>query len=217
MITENNVKKNSVYEYLYNAIRNGDIKSGQTLTERGLAQKLGVSRTPVREAIRKLEEHGLVEHKPHSGVKVITLSLERVTQLYEIRELLEGFAARKLSQLANPEAIEELEGYIALAEKEAAVNNVKELSEINSKFHLALARHSGNAYLEDIMNMLQTHISLMMSTSLSYTGRPLENIEEHKMIMDAIKSRDSDFAENITKYHVRKAKEHALKMMEKVE
>jgi DNA-binding GntR family transcriptional regulator len=215
MAVINEVKGNSVYDYLSNAIRTGDITSGQTLTERGLAEKLGVSRTPVREAFRKLEEQGLVQYEPHKGVKVITLSLDRVVHLYDVRELLEGLAVRTLTELNDGEAIAELNSYIDRAEKEAAVNNISELSVINTEFHKALARLSKNSYLEDIMTMLQTHISLMMSTSLSNTGRPLENIEEHKMIIHAIKSKDADLAENIAKYHVRRAREHALKMLEK--
>lgn len=210
MIELSEVKKNSVYDYLFNAIRSGDIKPGQTLTERGLAEKIGVSRTPVREAIRKLEEQGIVTHEPHKGVKVITLSQEKVTQLYDVRELLEGLAVRQLAERQTPEIIEELSAFIERAEKEAVANNVKELSGINSAFHLALARLSGNVYLEAIMKMLQTQISLMMSASLSTSGRPLQNIREHKMLIDAIRSGDGDFAESIAKHHVRKAREHAM-------
>ena len=180
-----------------------------------MAESLGVSRTPIREAIRRLEEQGLVTYTPHKGVKVITLSVEKVAQLYEVREILEGLAARNLAQVHTPEIIEELNGYIVLAEKEALENNVRELSNINSQFHLALAKFSKNVYLEIIMNMLQTQIGLMMSTSLSYTGRPLKNIEEHKMILEAIKSGDGDFAESIAKHHVRNARDNALKKIGK--
>lgn len=213
MIELNEVKKNSVYDYLFNAIRSGDIKPGQTLTERGLAEKIGVSRTPVREAIRKLEEQGIVTHEPHKGVKVITLSEEKVAQLYDVRELLEGLAVRRLAERQTPQMIEELRGFIERAEKEAVENNIRELAEINSEFHLALARLSGNVYLETIMNMLQTQISLMMSASLSTSGRPLQNIEEHKGLIDAIRSGDGEFAESIAKHHVRKAREHAMKKL----
>ena len=213
MIEMNDVKKNSVYEYLYNAIQTGEIKPGQTLTERGLAEKIGVSRTPVREAIRKLEEQGIVTHEPHKGVKVITLSLDKVLQLYEVRELLEGLAARKLSERQTPEVIGELSGLIAEAEKQAMANNVHELARINSEFHLTLARLSGNVYLEAIMNMLQTQIGLMMSASLSTSGRPLQNISEHKMLIDAIRSGDGEFAESTAKHHVRNAREHAMQKL----
>lgn len=213
MIELTEVKKNSVYDYLFNAIRTGDIKPGQTLTERGLAEKIGVSRTPVREAIRKLEEQGIVTHEPHKGVKVITLSEEKVAQLYDVRELLEGLAVRRLAERQTPEMIEELRGFIERAEEEAVQNNIRELAEINSEFHLALARLSGNVYLETIMNMLQTQISLMMSASLSTSGRPLQNIEEHKGLIDAIRSGDGEFAESIAKHHVRKAREHAMKKL----
>lgn len=207
------VKKNSVYEYLYNAIRTGEIQPGQTLTERGLAEKIGVSRTPVREAIRKLEEQGIVTHEPHKGVKVITLSVDKVAQLYDVRELLEGLAARKLAERHTPEGIDELTALIDEAEQEAMANHVPELARINSEFHLSLARLSGNIYLEAIMNMLQTQIGLMMSASLSTSGRPLQNISEHKMLIDAIRSGDGEFAESIAKHHVRNAREHAMQKL----
>ncbi|WP_416143654.1 GntR family transcriptional regulator [Planococcus koreensis] len=213
MIEMTDVKKNSVYEYLYNAIRTGEIKPGQTLTERGLAEKIGVSRTPVREAIRKLEEQGIVTHEPHKGVKVITLSVGKVAQLYDVRELLEGLAARKLAERHTPEGISELARLIDKAEQEAVANNVHELARINSEFHLTLARLSGNVYLEAIMNMLQTQIGLMMSASLSTSGRPLQNISEHKMLIDAIRSGDGEFAESIAKHHVRNAREHAMQKL----
>lgn len=205
------VKKNTVYDYLYNAIRKGEIKAGDTLTERDLAERLGVSRTPIREAIRKLEEQGVVIHEPHKGAKVITLSVEKAAELYEVRELLEGLAARKLAKIHTAEMMDELTAYIEKAEKSALEDDIEKLSDINSAFHLALARLSGNIYLEVIMNMLQTQISLLMTTSLSYSGRPLENIEEHKRILEAIKSGDGNFAESTAKYHVRQAKIHAMK------
>lgn len=213
MIEMTDVKKNSVYEYLYNAIRTGEIQPGQTLTERGLAEKIGVSRTPVREAIRKLEEQGIVTHEPHKGVKVITLSVDKVAQLYDVRELLEGLAARKLAERQTPEGIGELTALIDKAQQEAVANHVHELARINSEFHLALARLSGNVYLEAIMNMLQTQIGLMMSASLSTSGRPLQNISEHKMLIDAIRSGDGEFAESIAKHHVRNAREHAMQKL----
>lgn len=213
MIELNDVKKNSVYEYLFDSIRTGDIKPGQTLTERGLAEKIGVSRTPVREAIRKLEEQGIVTHEPHKGVRVITLSREKVLQLYEVRELLEGLAVRKLAQQHTPKMIDELRELISSAEKEAVVNNVQELSRINSAFHMKLARLSGNVYLEAIMNSLQTQIALMMSASLSRSGRPLQNIAEHQMLIDAICSGDEEFAESTAKHHVRNARNHAMQKL----
>ncbi len=213
MIEFNDIKKNSVYEYLYDAIRTGDIKPGQTLTERGLAEKIGVSRTPVREAIRKLEEQGIVTYEPHKGVRVIPFSIDKVLQLYEVRELLEGLAVRKLAQDHTPKILDELSELISTAEKEAVMNNVQELARINSAFHLKLARSSGNVYLEAIMNSLQTQIALMMSASLSTSGRPLKNIAEHQMLIDAIRSGDGDFAESIAKHHVRNARKHAMQKL----
>ncbi|WP_252312762.1 GntR family transcriptional regulator [Sinobaca sp. H24] len=204
-------KPNSVFDHLWNAIVSGEIASGEMLTERSLAKSLGVSRTPIRESLRKLEKYGLVKHEPNKGVRVITVSIDSVKQLYEVRELLEGLGANALARRATENDIEILENIIHEAEKAANENDIGKLSKINSSFHQELAKRSGNQYLESIMETLQSHISLVMSKSLSQSGRPTKNIKEHWMILEAIKQGDPMLAESITKYHVRKAMANAIK------
>ncbi|WP_059104356.1 GntR family transcriptional regulator [Shouchella shacheensis] len=209
-----NAKNGSIFEYLWNAIKTGEIESGQMLTERDLARNLGVSRTPIREALRRLEKYGLVQHEPHKGVRVISVSTESVKQLYEIREILEGFGARILAEHATKEDISTLEDILHQAETAAEEDDIYTLSKINANFHTQLAQRSGNKYLESIMQTLQSHISLVMSKSLKQSGRPDQNIAEHWMILEAIKQKDPQLAESITKYHVRKAMSNAISMVE---
>ncbi|MCL7749229.1 GntR family transcriptional regulator [Halalkalibacter alkaliphilus] len=211
---EKDIKTDSVFDHIYKGIKDGLIKSGETLSERGLASELNVSRTPVREALRRLENYGLVEPEPHKGVKVISFSEEKVKQLYQVREVLEGLGAKLLAEKANPKDIERLEMLLAEAEKAAKNNDIDLLRNINSQFHIEIASSTNNLYLINTMQTLQSHISVCMGTSLKVTGRPLENIEEHHLILDAIKRGEPDFAEAVTKYHVRKSMENVLKNLE---
>jgi len=204
------VKGNSVYDFIIHQIKMGEIVPGQTLTERGIANEIGVSRTPIREAFKKLIEQGLMEYEPHKGVKVTLYSKEKIEDLYEIRELLEGLSVRRIAERHTDEDIKKLEQYIELAEKAVEEGSLFKLSEINSEFHNTLARLSGNHYLLEIMSALQMQISLLMSQSLSNKGRPYKNIEEHKMIINAIKSGDKFLAEETAKYHVRKSRDNFL-------
>lgn len=214
MEKEKNIKTNRVFEYIYEGIKTGKISSGQMLTESGMVQKLGVSRTPVREALRRLEKYGLVHSEPHKGVKVISMSKERIQHLYQVRELLEGLGAKLIAEHNNKEAVSKLRNILNEAEQAAEQGNIDLLQKINSQFHMEIAKASENYYLENIMQTLQSHISLVMATSLSTKNRPKENIKEHYMIIDAIESWDPELAEAIIKSHVRKSYKTALKKIE---
>jgi DNA-binding GntR family transcriptional regulator len=211
MSEEKDVKTGRVFQYIYEGIKNGEYSSGQMLTEGEIVKKLGVSRTPVREALRRLEKFGLVTSEPHKGVKVISMSNERIKQLYEVREVLEGLGAKLIAQSRNEEAVTKLSSILDEAEEAVKEGNVETLSKINSNFHLEIAKASNNFYLVDIMATLQSHISLVMTTSLSSKDRPPENLKEHRMIVYAIKSWDPEYAEAAIKAHVRKSYETALK------
>lgn len=208
--TDSSEKHSTVFDSLWRAIISGKIAPGEMLTERDLARSLGVSRTPIREALRKLEKYGLVQHERNKGVRVISVTTDSVKQLYEVRELLEGLGASTLAKKATQEDIQVLEMLLHQAEEAAEENDIGKLSEINSTFHLELARRSNNQYLVNIMETLQSHISLVMSKSLSQRGRPIKNIAEHWMIVDAIKQGDPELAKSITCYHVRKAMTKAI-------
>ena len=199
------VKRDWVFEYLYSAIKKGDLHSGQTLTERELADRLGVSRTPIREAFRLLENLGLVKSEPHKGIRVISISQDQIKYLYQIREVLEGLGVKTLALSKNEEAINHLRSLIERAELAMQKEDISLLAKINTEFHLSIAHFSGNIYLENTMQTLQSHMSLLMSTSLSHRGRPAENIREHRLILQAIENGDFELAEANAKSHVRKA------------
>lgn len=205
------VKRDRVFNHIFTSIKRGEYAQGQTLTERGLANELGVSRTPIREAFRQLENIGLVEAEPHRGVRVISISDDHVKQLYDIREVLEGLGARRLAEKENVEVINKLNLLLEQARKAVDSEDIDLLSKINRSFHMEIALGSGNLYLYHTLETLQTQISLFMATSLSQSGRPLLNLEEHMMLLMAIESGDSNLAETTARYHVRKALSYTLK------
>ncbi|MGP4061057.1 GntR family transcriptional regulator [Halobacillus sp. H74] len=214
MENEKEVKTDRVFQYIYEGIKSGEYESGQTLTESEIVNKLQVSRTPVREALRRLEKYGLVESKPHRGVKVISMTKQRIEDLYQVREVLEGLGARLIAQKRNESAVKKLNGILTEAEKAVEKNDIHSLSTINSSFHMEIAQASENLYLINILNTLQSHISLVMVTSLSNKDRPPENLKEHRMIVDAMESWDPELAEAVIKSHVRKSYHLALKKMD---
>ncbi|MED4600469.1 GntR family transcriptional regulator [Paenibacillus validus] len=205
MSSEKDIKREQVFDYIYNAIHLGEIRPGQTLSERTLSIKLGVSRTPIREAFRQLENLGLVKSEPHKGVTVTSISGDQLKQLYQIREVLEGLGARILAENRNEEVLAALTNLLKEAEQAVQQEDIYTLSKINTQFHLAIASGTKNIYLENMMQTLQIHLRLLMSTSLSSSGRPKENLKEHWMIVKAIESGDPELAETVASFHIRNA------------
>lgn len=207
-------KRNQVYEYVYNAIKNKEIKSGQILSERELANELGISRTPIREAFQQLIKDGIVENEQYRGVKVVSMTIDKVTQLYQVREVLEGLSARLLAEKQDQQVIEELGELLRKAEASIVNGNIELLSDINAQFHNKIVKTTKNCYLNTALKRLQTHISLMMTTSLSSDGRPLQNIQEHWMIVNALEKGDERLAEEAMRHHIRNAYDTAIKELE---
>lgn len=213
MSDEKDIKRDQVVEYLFHAIQQGEINTGQTLSERAISAKLGVSRTPVREAFRQLEILGLVHSEPHKGCTVTSISSEQLEQLYDVREVLEGLGAKLMALRGDQQAIQHLGKLLDDAERYASSEDIHRLTKINAQFHMEIIRGSRNPYLQTMMQTLQTHIGLLMSTSLSQSGRPEQNLREHRMILSAIELGDGNLAESIAQFHVRNAYKNALRQL----
>lgn len=205
MSSEKDIKRELVFQHIITGIASGEFRAGQSLSERHLSAKLGVSRTPVREAFRQLENLGIVRAEPHKGVTVSTISTDQVKQLYLIREVLEGLGARLMAEIGSQADIDKLRILLEQAESAAMRNDIVSLSSINTQFHLKIAEASQNSFLLTAMQNLQKHINLFMSSTLSSSGRPRQNLREHWMILHAIESGDPELAEETAKFHIRNA------------
>jgi len=197
-----------VYKRLLDMIRDGELAPGTRLRESHLAELLGVSRTPVREALRRLEMQGLVTHEIHRGTVVRALDHNTVTELYFMRELLEGAAAALASRQASKAEIEALRDMI-----EADLRRLHDpaaLARSNQRFHAALYLASHNRYLVETLQGLRTSMWLLGPTTLAHPGRGEEALGEHRRIVEAIEKGDDEAAEAAAKAHIRRA--HAVRL-----
>ncbi|CAG4919357.1 unnamed protein product [Acidocella sp. C78] len=191
------------YESLLKAIEEGALPPGARLREAELAQRFGISRTPVREALKRLEHQGLVVHTPHQGATVATLSDVQMSELYEMRAVLEGAAARMAAQHAAESDIALL---AALIERDAAlIGSPADLALNNRLFHRQILTASRNRYLHDMLESLRLSLALLGGTSLAVAGRAAKSVEEHRAILDRIAARDPDGAEAASRDHIRAA------------
>jgi len=186
-----------VYTFLRKAILRNYVGRGCRLVERDLAQDLGISRTPVREAFRQLEAEGLVKHNANKGVVVTGISYTDISEIYGIRAVLEGFAARLAAQKASPEELDELEKLLRQGQADAARG-----VEGNNNFHTALIKASCSIWLERLVNPLREYIESFHLISFLREGRREEAFLEHMMILSALRDRDADLAERLVKEHI---------------
>jgi len=191
-----------VYQNIKHLILSGMLQGGDRIPEESLAKQFGVSRTPVREAVRRLDEFGLVRLKPRSYAEVISLSEEEADQVVEVREQLEGLAVRHLAEKATDEDVQVL---TALAEKcyrTLESGNVAETFETDSLFHLQIAERSGNGILTELMERLDAKVQLIRLMRCSTPETINQNIHVHDKIIAAIASNDSVQAERLMREHI---------------
>jgi DNA-binding GntR family transcriptional regulator len=190
------------YERLVADIRAGVLKPGDRLTETELAQRLGISRTPVREAVRQLESDGLVVHVPRAGAVVRTLDYAEITELYEMRAVLESTAARFAARAASDVELAELE---AINAEMAAASDTRMLFEANRQFHAVLLNAARNRFLVKSVEAVQKTLLILGPSTMEEGGRASEAIAEHQRLLDALRERDCDAAEAVMRTHIEAA------------
>lgn len=204
-----------VYEILKNRIVNQEILSGIKLQEEVLAEELGVSRTPVREALNRLAQEGLVEMVPRRGTFVVKPSLSDIKELLEVREVLEGMAARLVATKITDEILEEMKKYFEGREQQIRGGYLEEYSKADVNFHDLLLRACGNERLVRMMNNLYDYIQMLRLRTVILPGRAEKSLKEHLMIIDALEKRDPDLAEKKIREHIRNVKIDVLKALER--
>lgn len=204
--------RNKVFKYIKFEIINGHFKPGESLVESKLAEELGVSRTPIREAIRLLELEGLVETTPNKGAVVLGVSHKDVEDIYAIRILIEGLAARWAAQNMDSNEKKELQKIIDLMEFYASKGDLDELAELDNRFHHIIYEASRSKILKLTLSNLHEYVQQARLHSLKVPQRLDQTIAEHHAIMDCFLEGDSKKAEKALKEHVQKAylniKEH---------
>lgn len=193
----------SLAQKLKQAIRNGRFVAGQRLVEADLCRLYGASRSHVREAIRRLEAEGVVVVQPNRGASVRTLSRADVERLYEIREMMEGLAARLTARAAASEAVRSgiLEIKSRLADAEASGNIATYMRE-NEAFHNFLLEHSGNSFIDSILEQVMLPVFRLQFYMVLDRTIIEESNRQHDAIIAAILERDEDRAEAEMRGHV---------------
>jgi DNA-binding GntR family transcriptional regulator len=199
------------YQKLQEAIQSGTLKPGTRLRENELAEWLGSSRTPVREALNRLQTEGLIVQEPRRGMIITELDHNMVAELYIMREVLEGTAARLAGRHASEVEIAMLREIVE--RDKAADNDPIKLAKNNRLFHETLYRSSHNRYLLKTLNMLRESMALLGQTTLTLPGRSQAAFEEHNAIVTAIERHDVDAAEEMCRAHIRSAYRSRMKLM----
>jgi DNA-binding GntR family transcriptional regulator len=194
-----------VAERLREAIIRGDYAPGTALSEVALADAFRTSRTPIREALKQLQVEGLVEIRPRVGTFVTEPSRREVVELFEVKEVLEGLAARLLAQRGRVPETDQLEANLRESDKAVAAGDAARYAELVHEFHDLIVRGADNgklaAHYRTLMNQLAYH--RLVLTSLGRPGRPDASANEHHMIFERIVAKDAYGAEAAMRNHVR--------------
>ncbi|PFN99454.1 GntR family transcriptional regulator [Bacillus sp. AFS076308] len=179
------------YEIIRDKILNGELPGGTKIVEEKVAAELGVSRTPIRESIRKLEQEGLIVNK-----RVVKPTEKDLRNMFQVRILLEGFSAKCAASYLKEDELESLYNCVEIGRK----GTVEEIMRANERFHEIIVNASNNPVMIDIIDRMQSTIYLFRKTVVFYNRPHL--IDEHEEIYEAIKARDGEKAEMLMKSHL---------------
>lgn len=199
-----------VFESLREAIIQGRLRPGERLMELQLAEELGVSRTPVREAIRKLELEGFVVMVPRKGAYVAGITDKDITEVFEVRAALEALAAGLACERITEEEMERLERSVVQISELTERPDIEALVQEDAEFHETIYRASRNKRLSQILTNLQEQIQRFRLTTLSRPGRTRQALEEHKQIVEAISERQIELAQRLAWEHIENAENSLL-------
>jgi DNA-binding GntR family transcriptional regulator len=199
-----------VYGQLRAEIRNQQLRPGDRLRETDLAQRLGVSRTPVREALKRLEADGMIQFAPPRGFVVTELTHRRVVELYAMREVLAGVAARFAAEQASPMEVQTLQELVI---RQGVARNATESADLSSRLREEMTSAAHNEFLTRATSSLNDVLELLGRTTYSVPGRIESGWKENKKIVEAIARRDGAAAEEAARQHVRNAARLRVQML----
>jgi DNA-binding GntR family transcriptional regulator len=200
-----------VFESLKHSIIRGKISSGEWLVESHIAETLGISRTPVREAIHKLEREGLIERQPRGGFTVLGLDRNDIEETFGIRSVLEGYAARLAAVKHDAQELEDLENKIGEFQNALDRKKMKLLPAINTEFHDLLYGLSKSPKLINMINGLRDQIYRYREMILKERKFASTSNLDHKKMLKYIRRRDAEGAERLVRDHILRGQEMVLK------
>lgn len=205
---ENRSLTSIIFDRIREEILNNKYKVGEKIVEAKLAEELGVSRTPVREALKQLELDGLVENIPNRGVVVKGITSQDIADIYTIRMEIEGIAARWCVERMDETHIDTLKEIFELMEFYTFKKDVDKCFELNTKFHETIYMATKSRYLEHVLKDFQIFMKATRIKSLKTEGRMEDSLEEHKLIMEALVNKDVSLAVERIKNHINNSRKN---------
>ena len=207
-------QKEKSYKGIKQAIISYEIKPGEPLIEKQIADKLGVSRTPVREALKELKSEGLVKIIPRKGAFVAEISSRDIEEIFLLREILECTAVKMAISRIKEEDLIEIESTFNSINDDIKGKNYKNILYADIKFHNFIVNSSGNRRLCQFLGMLNEQIYRLRKLSATVPSRLSSSLKEHEGILEALKKRDKDLAEQRLRQHIRNVKDKILDILQ---
>lgn len=192
-----------VADRLREQIYQHQLKPGDAIDEMALSERFGISRTPLREALKVLNSEGLIELIPRKGSFVRSMDIAELNELFPVMAVLEGLCAREAVENCTPRDLQQLEKMHDKLEQHAARGNIDAYYEQNFVFHQAVQDLSANKWLQRIIGDLRKVLRLARHMQLTIPGRLQESLEEHRQIMTAFRKHDPDMADQTMQHHLK--------------
>ena len=204
-----------VYEALKQLILDNELPAGSFVLQEELAERLGVSRTPVREALIKLDAEGLIEVRPRHGMRVKPVSIAAMREIYELLTVLEAFAAGKVAADGAPaHVLAALEQAVSDMDDALTRNDLAAWADADDRFHKLLVAACGNTRLVATVEQVLDQVHRVRKTTLRLRPKPIGSNEAHRAVVEAIKARDSETAHRVHETHRREAGNMLVELLE---
>ena len=204
--------RDQVYDILKRRIIFREIESGKKINEEELAQALGVSRTPIRETLVRLEHEGIVKIIPRRGAFVVSQSIEKVIDLLQVREVLEGLVARLATENMDPERLDRHKQCLKkVSSTEDPADKLLKYTPADVEFHALLLQACDNELLKNMMESVNAHLQMVRLRTVTLPGRAEQTVREHYEIVAAMEKQDADLAERLMRKHVASVRKDAQK------
>ncbi len=214
IITNPNLR-DQVYNIIIKMITKRELRLGEKINEERLAQEIGVSRTPVREALFRLENESIVEIIPRRGPFVVKLTEQMLKEIFEIREVLEGLVVRLATPLLDKKTIRKIRGVLdkidATSDEE---QNLTKYTNHDIEFHRLLLESCNNQMLTNMMGTINSHLQIIRLRTVGFPGRAKKTVSEHYKILAAIEKKDHLTAEKLMQQHISSVRKSALQNIE---
>ena len=213
-IQERRPLREMAYERLKKRIQRGELKANARLIEQDVAAELRLSRTPVREAISKLEQEGLVDKIPQRGAVVRGITEKEIDEVFGLRMVLESYAASLATERIDEEILQQLDVLLDKQHKTLEQGNVNRYIQLNTQFHDLIYRASRSDKLYQMINNLRDYFYKYRVLILKMGGMPSISLQDHKKMVQAMRRRDAHKVEELVKEHVLRGRERILREIE---